>query len=182
MSEQEKRFVNLGNHLKYVRQQANKSLAEVSGAVEIDEDYLARIEDGIERPEEEVLMLLISHFGLKDREAVQLWESAEYDSELPDEIRPEIEMNQIASKSMVMLLALDTRTVYSDGAEVMVNPAGVTINFTQTTPGNSLNTVARVGMSHAQAEAVIKSMQSALLHSKFGHNHKLLPPTTDKKQ
>lgn len=178
MGESDKKFTNLGKHLKYVREQAKKSLAEVSGAVEIEEDYLERIEAGIERPDEEILMLLINHFGLKDREAVQLWESAQYDSDIPDEIRLETDANHLGTKSMVMLLALDTRTVYSDGAEVIVNPAGVTINFTQVAPGNQQNTVARVGMSHQQAEAVIKSVQTAMLHAKYGGNDKLLPPTT----
>lgn len=57
---------------------------EVSGAVEIDEKRLKRIEAGIERPAEDILLLLISHFGVADREAVQLWELADYDSDMPD--------------------------------------------------------------------------------------------------
>ena len=179
MSEKDNKFVDLGKQLKYVREQANKSIAEVSGAVEIDESYLERIEAGLERPDEEILMLLINHFGLKDREAVQLWESAKYDSEIPDEIRQDTDFTQIASKPVVMLLAIDNRTVYSDGAEVIVNPAGVTINFTQTVTGTQQNSVARVGMSHQQAEAVIKSIQTALLHEKYGGNNKLLPPNIE---
>lgn len=179
MSESDKRFVDLGKHLKFVREQAKKSLAEVSGAVEIDERHLERIEAGIERPDEEILMLLINHFGLKDREAVQLWESAHYESDMPDEIRIDNDSSHLAGKTMVMLLALDSRTVYSDGAEVVVNPAGVTINFTQNVPGNQQNIVSRVGMSHQQAEAVIKSVQTALLHAKYGGNDKLLPPSTN---
>ena len=69
MSESPAPFMSLGNHLKYVREQARQSLAEVSGAVEIDEAYLQRIEAGVERPAEDILLLLISHFGVKDREA-----------------------------------------------------------------------------------------------------------------
>ena len=176
MSEQGKPFSELGNHLKYVREQAHQSLAEVSGAVEIDERELQRIEAGLERPPEEVLLLLISYFGVKDREAVQLWELAEYGSELPQEIR--FEGLADGGKPVVMLLALDVRTMYSDGLDVTVNPAGVTLQFNQAASGQQKVPVARIGMSHQQAEAVLRTLQQALLHSKYG-GKKLLPPPAD---
>ena len=50
-------FQPLGGHLKYLREQSHQSLAEVSGAVEIDESALERIEAGLERPAEDVLLL-----------------------------------------------------------------------------------------------------------------------------
>lgn len=171
MSSAKKPYGDLGNHLKYVRQQSNRTLAEVSGAVEIDEDYLARIEAGLERPAEDVLLLLISYFGVKDREAVQLWESADYDSELPDSIRSD-------DKSTVMLLALDPRTIYSDGLDVVINPAGVTLNFTQSNLQNQPMPIARVGLSHQQAELVVKTLEQALLHARYNGGSKLLPPPT----
>jgi transcriptional regulator with XRE-family HTH domain len=169
----------LGNHLKYVREQSKQSLAEVSGAVEIEEQQLARIEDGLERPAEDVLLLLISHFGVQDREAVQLWELAEYDSDdMPDEIRLSTDPAQLAGKSMILLLATDVRTLYSDGLEVTINPAGVTLNFTQGVNQSQNAPVARVGMSHQQAEQVIHTLQQALLHAKYNGGAKRLPPST----
>lgn len=168
----------MGSHLKYVREQAKQSLAEVSGAVEIDETYLERIEAGEERPAEDILLLLISHFGVKDREAVQLWESAEYDSDLPDEIKIENDLSQLANKSVVMLMAMDMRTIYSDGVEVSVTPAGVTLNFTQSQSGTQVSPVSRIGMSHQQALAVIQTIEKTMLQAKYTGNNKLLPPTT----
>jgi transcriptional regulator with XRE-family HTH domain len=179
MSEHEARYMSLGNHLKYVREQAKQSLAEVSGAVEIDEAYLRRIEAGVERPAEDILLLLISHFGVKDREAVQLWESAEYNSDMPDEIKPENIVHDLNNKPVVMLLATDMRTIYTDGVEVIATPAGVTLNFTQTVNNTQYSPVARIGMSQQQAEQVIKSMQTALLHAKFINGKKLLPPAQE---
>jgi len=44
MSEQHVPFKTLGSHLKYLREQSSESLAEVSGAVEIDESMLEDIE------------------------------------------------------------------------------------------------------------------------------------------
>jgi transcriptional regulator with XRE-family HTH domain len=173
MSESKAPYASLGSHLKYVREQAKQSLAEVSGAVEIEEGYLARIEAGIERPAEDILLLLISYFGVKDREAVQLWESAEYDSGIPDEIRADKDVD-LAGKSMVMLLAMDTRTIYSDGLDIHLNPAGVTLSFTQSGKSQAVP-AAKVGMSYNQAEQVVKSLEKALLHAKYNQT-KLLPP------
>src|SRR5665213_2489204 len=178
MSECNAPYITLGSHLKYVREQSRQSLAEVSDAVEIDEQYLIRIEAGLERPSEDILMLLISHFGVQDREAVQLWELAEYDSDIPEGIRPRLdhEAAHLGGKPMVMLLALDVRTMYSDGLEVTVNPAGVTMNFTQTVNKSQQAPVARVGMSHQQTREVIRALEQALLHAKYLGNTMLLPP------
>lgn len=177
MSEQNAPFITLGKHLKYVREQSHQSLAEVSGAVEIDEKRLARIEAGKERPAEDILLLLISHFNVQDREAVQLWELADYDSELPDQIK--LEIDQPSGKPVVMLLAMDIRTMYSDGLEVVSNQAGLTLNFTQMVTPSQANTVARVGMSHEQAEQVLKTLQQALLQARYQKGPKALPPPSD---
>ena len=179
MSEPNTPYGTLGSHLKYVREQSRQSLIEVSGAVEIDEQRLERIEAGLERPAEDILLLLISHFGVADREAVQLWELADYDSDLPDQIKPEGIEAELNFKNVVMLVGFDTRTIYSDGLDVIWNNAGMTLNFTQVTaPGQNL-AVAKVGMSHEQAEQVINTLQRALLQAKYLGDKKLLPPSVD---
>lgn len=178
MSEQKTPYSTLGSHLKYVREQSRQSLVEVSGAVEIDEQRLARIEAGIERPAEDILLLLISHFGVADREAVQLWELANYDSDLPDQIKPEALDQQLMSKNVVMLVGFDTRTIYSDGMDVIWNKAGMTLNFTQATGSDQNLSVAKIGMSHEQAVQVMNTLQRAILHAKYVGDTKLLPPST----
>src|SRR5256885_9173824 len=72
-------FKTLGEKLKAIRQKLHESVAEVSGAVEIDEQQLARIEQGQERPSEDVLLLLINHFGMQEDDAANLWQLAGYD-------------------------------------------------------------------------------------------------------
>ncbi len=178
MSESQAPFITLGKHLKYVREQSRHTITEVSGAVEIDEQRLERIEAGIERPAEDILLLLISYFGVQDREAVQLWELANYDSDMPEHIRPD-SISDISSKSVVMLVGIDTRTMYSDGVDVIWNQAGITLNFTQTSSPSQSLPVARVGMSYQQAEQVLQTLQQALLHAKYVNPTKLLPPTLD---
>lgn len=181
MSEASTPYITLGSHLKYVREQSRQSLLEVSGAVEIDEERLRRIEAGIERPTEDILLLLISYFGVADREAVQLWELADYDSDMPEQIKPESIDQQLNAKNVVMLVGFDTRSIYSDGLDVLWNDAGMTLNFTQATGPAQRMPVARIGMSYDQAERVLNTLQRALLHAKYVGDTKLLPPsTTDK--
>lgn len=182
MSEHNTPYKSLGNHLKYVREQSRQSLIEVSGAVEIDEKRLERIEAGLERPAEDILLLLISHFGVADREAVQLWELAEYDSDMPDHIRPESLEQQLNSKNVVMLVGFDTRTIYSDGLDVSWNDAGMTLNFTQVTAPDQTLPIAKIGMSFEQAQKVIETLQRAMLHARYVGDTKLLPPSTRKRQ
>lgn len=179
MNEASTPYSTLGNHLKYVREQSRQSVMEVSGAVEIEKERLERIEAGIERPAEDILLLLISHFGVADREAVQLWELADYDSDMPDQIKPEASGEHFNAKNVVMLVGFDTRTIYSDGLEVISNKAGMTLNFTQATGPSQNLSVARIGMSHEQVEQVLDSLQRALLHAKYVGNTKLLPPSVN---
>lgn len=173
-----KPFEPLGGRLKYLREDANQSLAEVSGAVEIDEALLERIEAGLDRPAEDILLLLISYFDMKDQEAVQLWELAGYDGEVPEQIRPTDDVS-FNHKNVVMLLAMDMRTVYTDGLEVTTNKAGVTMNFGQSTGYNKSAPVARLGMSYEQAQQVIATLQVALLKAKYQPEMRQLPPAAD---
>jgi transcriptional regulator with XRE-family HTH domain len=162
----------LGHHLRQVREQRNETLAEVSGAVEIDPSALERIEDGKERPSEDILMLLINHLEVKDQDAVRLWESAGYqDQETNDRRWPE----QV-EKAAVVLLTMDSRTVYSDGLVIDANASGLTLTFTQSTPNQGQpNAVSRVGMSYEQAQQVITSLQTAMLYGRQAAPRRLPP-------
>lgn len=177
MNNQQQPFISLGNHLKYVREQSNETLAEVSGAVEIDQQSLERIEAGKERPAEDILLLLISHFNVQDREAVQLWELADYDSDMPEQIKQENDVSG-AGKTL-MVLAMDMRTMYSDGLEVITNNAGITLNFTQMINPTTASSVSRIGMSYAQAEQVLHLLQQSLLQAKYQNGPKQLPPSVN---
>lgn len=166
-------YQTLGSHLRFVRQQHNESLAEVSGAVEIDPELLERIEDGHERPSEDILMLLINHFNVQDQEAVQLWESAGYEG---DE-GPARRSADNFEKAPVVLLAMDARTIYSDGMIVDANQSGVVLSFTQAgVTKDGPMTVSRIGMSYDQAEQVVATLQKALLYGRHGSGPRQLPP------
>lgn len=160
-------FKTLGNHLKYLREHLSESIDEVSGAVEIDVETLDRIEQGVERPSEEILMLLISHFNMHDGEAVQLWELAGYDRRATVEVGASLHDEVQSGKPLVMLLALDIRTQYTDGVSVDVNQAGVVMTFTQAGGQSLPQPVSRVGMSLQQAEAVSTVLQKALLRARY---------------
>jgi transcriptional regulator with XRE-family HTH domain len=170
-------FKTLGTRLKYLRERSQETIAEAAGAVEIDADSLERIENGVERPSEEILMLLMSHFNMQDSEAVQVWELAGYDRRLgPDmPINPDELFN---GKPVVMLLAVDVRTQYTDGVDIAADAAGVTMAFTQQGGQGATQPVARVGMSLQQAEAVALALQQALLRVRY-QRRKGLPSPSD---
>jgi transcriptional regulator with XRE-family HTH domain len=185
MTADKKPFRTLGQHLKTVREQSKRSLEEVSGAIEIDETQLKSIEAGQKRPDEDVMLLLISYFNMADQEALHCWELAKYDSELNEHLEFSQELkddqhlqNLMNSKPMVMLLtSMDVRTMYSDGVEVNWNESGLTMTFTQANKNQPL-TISKIGMSQKQAEVVVECLQRALLHSKYNNGKKLLPPTS----
>lgn len=170
-------FKTLGTRLKYLREHSSESVAEVSGAVEINEDKLELIEQGYERPSEEILMLLITHYNMMDSDAVQLWELAGYDRRLtPDLLTGNHSDEAQSGKQMIMMLALDVRTQYTDGVDISINNAGAVLTFTQAGGSNQgQQPVAKVGMSLQQAEAVYKTLERALIEARY-HTPRALPP------
>lgn len=158
-------FTELGLQLKNMRQKRQESLAEVSGAVEIDIDNLSRFEAGEDCPSEDILLLLISHFGVKEDEATQLWDKAGYDhSQLPHNHMVNDPSGGVAPTVMVM--PIDARVTYTDMVHVMVNNYGVVINFMQGGgPNNQPLTVSRLGMSKEHAKSVLEVLQRTLAQS-----------------
>lgn len=141
-----------------MREKLQQTLAEVSGAVEIDSAILADIERGTKRPSEDILMLLMSHFAVKEPDAVKLWELAGYDSKDKSD-NPILD----AGHQHVMVMPMDVRIVYTDMAHVTTNKYGVMVNFMQSVGlGNQPLAVSRVGMSHEHAEKLLELLQKAL--------------------
>jgi transcriptional regulator with XRE-family HTH domain len=158
---QEQPFKQLGDRLKTIRQKLHESVAEVSGAVEIDERTLQRIEQGQERPSEDILMLLISHFGMHDDEAAGLWQLAGYDQPRQGD-RDDDTTN---GRSTILVMAVDPRVIYSDGVQVNANKNGVVISFSQNNGSNTPLVTAKIGMSRDQAAIVMQALQHSLKHS-----------------
>jgi len=164
-------YKSLGLHLKYVREQKSETLAEAAGAVEIDIETLERYESGLECPAEDVLMLMIDHFDVRDQEAVQLWESAGYTRSTENRGRSPLE--NIEKGTAVVVLALDMRTQYTDGIEVTAGKNGIVVQFTQ---GSEPQPVAKLGMSYDQAQEVLKTLQLAVLQGRAGYTQRRLGP------
>lgn len=172
-----------GKYLKTMRQRLQESLGETSGAVEIEVEQLDRFERGAELPSEDILMLLISHFGLQDDEAVELWEMAGYDRETGFSTQDSRnhdhghEEGQARQGIPVMLLAIDNRVMYTNGVEIVADDSGMVLNFMQN--GNEKDQrypVSRIGMSHEQAEQMLQLLQRAILDKKYMSGPKQLPP------
>lgn len=151
-------FRPLGRRLKALRDRANESLAEASGAVEIDVRQLASYELGQDRPNEETLLLLISHFGAQDDEAVRLWELAGYGV-------GRISTAHMTNDNFQLQRAgdADNRVLFTDTVDIVVNNYGVVMHFMQSgTPSSKPVSVARVGMSREHAKSVLEILQVTL--------------------
>jgi len=154
-----------GAILRRLRERNRESIAEVSGAVEIDEHVLDEIESGIERPSEDILLLLISHFSVEDDKAAELWQLAGYDQGADDGRGHEHDHDrETNNRQQTLMIMIDPRVMYSDTMEVTANQKGVVLNFSQTagqSDGQPL-TVARIGMSREQAKLVMGVLHQAL--------------------
>lgn len=181
MSENETRknpFKLLGSTLRKAREIRKQSLAEVSGAVEIDTDALLRFESGEQRPTEDILLLLISHFDLKDEEATKLWELAGYGEDKTPGATQTSSFD--LGQPVAMVMPMDLRVVYTDMVHVMVNNYGVVMNFMQGAgPNGQPLAVARIGMSKDHAKSVLQVLSDSL---KAADSQKALPETTQQHQ
>lgn len=154
-------FEPFGNHLKQIREQAKESIAEVSGAVEVDTKDLAAIEAGKNQPSEDIVLLLISHFALQDDEALKMWELAGYDQEKTGITSMVADVNGVAQAAYIS--PGDARILYTDMVHVNANKYGVVINFLQGLGANNQPmAVSRIGMSHDHAKSLLEVLQQTL--------------------
>lgn len=181
-------FKNLGDKLKASREKRHVSRTEVSEAVEIDPKLLKRIEDGAERPSEDILELLISYLGIKDETADDLWSQAGYDycdncghyhdpeQENSEKSQPQ-SMQVNATVMVIPPVPVEQRIIYSDGVNVAANSSGVTLNFSQGSGTPQAQTFSKVGMSRDQAYGLMRLLHKTLEASR----PKLLPYPAEKK-
>jgi len=168
-------YKTLGLRLQRIRHKYNRSITEVCGAVEIDEELLSRIEAGEEKPGEELLEQLINHYQMEDSDALRLWTLAGYDTDdlLVEDVDPLVAAG--TQTNVIMLLALEQRTLYSDSLDIHFDESGLILNFKQVAGQKQPISVAKLGMSYEQAEKVLATLQKVLLKHKYLKGPKALP-------
>lgn len=153
----------LGERLKLLREGNNESLADVSGAVEIAPTDLEQFEAGRDRPSEDILLLLFSHFDVESLHAAELWKLAGYHGRPDGADEPEAQPNFPHDNHHAMMIMVDPRIMYSDGVEVIAGNRGVVVNFSQVNgPDGKPLTVSRIGMSRVQAEQLMGILHQVL--------------------
>lgn len=151
----------LGQKLRAARVRKKRTVAEASGAIEVNEDILKSIELGKLRPEEDTLNVLISYLDIAEEEATGIWDLAGYNKH--DTVFNIDEVAQEVAQSMAMIMPNDLRVVYTDMVHVMVNDYGVIMNFLQGGgPNNQPLAVSRIGMSKDHARSIIELLQKSL--------------------
>lgn len=172
-------YKSLGDELLRIRKRLGESVAEVSGAVEISDDHLTAFERGENRPSEDILQLLISHFDLRDDESDKLWELAGYDR------LPAVQTGgdeAFTQQPAIMILPVDARVVYSDSFQVTINQYGVVMNFMQKAgPNGQPLAVSRIGMSLEHAERIAEVLDQTIKTARQANKPKRLPASDDHK-
>lgn len=177
MSDKEvsKPFKNLGVKIRLARVRVQESVADVSGALEIDTSTLIRIESGEQCPTEDILSLLISYLGINDSEATRLYELAGYSSNHDSD--PSVTDTE-TMQTFAALMPMDLRVVYTDGVYITKNDAGVVMNFLQSSGFGQPLAISRVGMSKKQARQVLDLLQKTLGSTDSKPITRILPPTS----
>lgn len=157
-------YVKFGKVLHTLRRKYHVSKKEFCGALEINEDYLQKLEDGLEKPSEELIEQLISHFSLDDNLAENLWQLAGFSND---------KLEDMVSQTAFMPLS-ELKVSYTDMVHVSVNNFGVVLNFMQNVgPQNHPVVVSRLGMSKEHAQSVIDVLTRTLRAS--GEQHRKSP-------
>lgn len=153
----------LGQRLKMLREGNDESVADVSGAVEITSADLERFESGRERPSEDILLLLFSHFEVEGGHADELWKLAGYKGRPDSDDDPDSGQNFPHDHNHAMMIMVDPRIMYSDGVEVVAGNRGVVFNFSQVNgPDGKPLIISRIGMSRVQAEQLMGILHQVL--------------------
>lgn len=159
-------FGELGQRLKSLREHNQETLEDASGAAEIDPPMLQAYEDGIDRPAEDILHVLLHHFDVSDDVAEELWHLAGYQPFRQDKSTAQADDGSFQPTPAMFVLPIDGRILYSDMVHVGVNKQGVVLNFMQNVgPDNKTMPVSRIGMSKDHARALVQLLQDCLNHS-----------------
>lgn len=168
-----------GDRLKFLREQWQQSLREVSTTLEIDMETLKSIEEGKFLPDHEVLDMLISHFLLTEDQAEDLRELADISHDKTGGFPLPAGLEDMLSKQVVMYLPVDNKVIYTDAMHANVNDHGVILQFMQQLPNSQPAVVSKVGMSREHAERVIQVLTQTLAQYDLNSKSKKSLPAPD---
>jgi DNA-binding XRE family transcriptional regulator len=154
-------YAALGARLRFLREQWQQTLQDVSGTLEIDEKTLTAIEAGKTLPPADMLDMLISHFLLTEDQAQDLRELADDQQDIVGDALTS-GIDEMLMKQIVMYLPIDSKVLYTDSMQATVNDNGVVLQFMQTMPNGQQAPVSRVGMSRDHAQKVVEVLQNTL--------------------
>lgn len=145
-------YQKFGSVLHTLRRKFHVSRADLCQALEISAEFLDKLEQGKEKPSEELVEQVINHFELEEGLANNLWLLAGYP----------LDKNDDGMTTAILPLA-ELKAVYTDVVHVSVNNYGVVLNFMQNIgPNNQPIVVSRLGMSKDHAYSIIDVLTRTL--------------------
>ena len=118
---------------------------------------------------------------MEDSDALHLWSLAGYDIDdlMVEGADPLMASDIPIPRDLIMLLAIEQRTLYSDSLDIHYDTNGLVLNFKQIAGQKQPLSVAKLGMSYKQAEQVLQTLQKVLLRHKYLKGPKSLPKGKD---
>jgi transcriptional regulator with XRE-family HTH domain len=146
-------YQRFGKILHSLRRSYHVTTGELCGALEIDQEYLALLESGVEQAPEDIVEQLVGYFALDDSLADNMWVLAGYP----------IERVEDYTVQPVQLPMSELKASYTDMVHVSINNYGVTMNFMQNIGTNNQPiVVSRLGMSRDHAKSIVEVLTRTL--------------------
>jgi transcriptional regulator with XRE-family HTH domain len=163
-----------GEKIKEFRRLRGLTSQELAGKLSVSRSYLARLENGYDKPSQEFLRKLSKNLSLSDEQAKQIWDLAGYtssgfiiDRENRKGVVEEVNNGEVETgkemKKEIQVSMKDVPVLYSDSAFVTANQFGIVFDFAQSIGStNNQNVVARIGMSIDHARALSEVLRKRL--------------------
>jgi transcriptional regulator with XRE-family HTH domain len=171
------RFHKLGASLRELRLSKKLNITQFADLIDIDRTHLSKLENGHERPSQDVLRRINNRFLLSRDEALKLWHEAGYpnselvvtESEKKEGIimnpspQQGLETTQSGPQLNININREKVPILYADTVYVMSNDNGLVLDVAQGVgPIPQQHVVSSIGMSKDQAKRMIQAMKDNL--------------------
>lgn len=155
-------YSELGQVIRSHRLAADKSIEDLSGAIEVEPKFITDLEKGETKPPQDILLLIINHLDIEETDANKLWQLAGYNNQIADD-QNDYKPETTKDTTLTISLPDSLPVLYTDMVNVVSNKYGVVFNFVQGVgPKGQPTVVSRVGMSHEHAKSILEVLQKTL--------------------
>ncbi len=156
----------LGAAINAHRIAASKTKEDMAGAIEVELSVVDGILKGDQRPDAEMLELIVSYLSLRSNEANRIRKISGYlqtEDAMSGALSADLQEIFVPKPVKADSLSDSDQILYTDVVHVVASSQGVVISFIQglDSEGNP-NVISRVGMSHKHVKSIIEVLKRSL--------------------